>query len=139
MCDEEHKSGPNICGLRLNGSECWLRHPISGEDTMTRLALKYDTSIGLICRANRMHGQDVLQTRRHIWVPIPPSQCQMFHGREQPTQQSLLFGHSHSHSLPPHFYRQSAPNPNDLAEESDPLLITTNIMWSGELLAETEV
>ncbi|XP_016938934.2 uncharacterized protein [Drosophila suzukii] len=129
---------PNIQNYRHGGSECcWLRHPISPEDTMTRLALRYDTSIGHICRANRMHWQDVLQTRSHIWVPVPirrnqrpieVQECQQIPARNV-TPISL----ASPKSLPPHFYRQSAPNPNHFAEEGDPLLITTKITSSNPL------
>ncbi|KAH8338188.1 hypothetical protein KR059_011921 [Drosophila kikkawai] len=128
MSDDEQQlsSGPNVCGLHLSGSVGWLRHSISTEDTMARLALKYNTSIGLIYRANRMHGQDVLQTRRHIWVPLPsPAQCQIFPrqmqvGREQ--QQALFSPGSY-----PLRYRsspESSPNLNYLAKDSDTLLIS---------------
>ncbi|KAH8244832.1 hypothetical protein KR032_001171, partial [Drosophila birchii] len=147
---DEQADGPNVGGLHLSGSVDWQRHLISGEDTMARLALKYNTSIGLICRANRMHGQDVLQTRRHIWVPIPTAQCQIFQvqglmqiGCEE---QQALFSPSDSSSrspapspsppppplrfrrsydLLPHFHRESSPNRNCLAEETDPLLIVS--------------
>ncbi|XP_016977012.1 uncharacterized protein LOC108042993 [Drosophila rhopaloa] len=135
-------SAPNICGKE------WLKHPISAEDTMTRLALKYDTSIGQLCRANRMHWQDVLQTRRHIWVPVRRHQpqiesphadfqeCQQIASRNVTPRTSTPNGHpsiplARSVTLPPHFYRQSAPNPDLLAEERDPLLITTKIMWAS--------
>ncbi|XP_017024190.1 uncharacterized protein [Drosophila kikkawai] len=127
---QQLSSGPNVCGLHLSGSVGWLRHPISTEDTMARLALKYNTSIGLICRANRMHGQDVLQTRRHIWVPLPsPDQCQIFPrqmqvGREQ---QQALFSPTSATGSYPLRYRSSpecSPNLNYLAKDSDTLLIS---------------
>lgn len=162
---------PNVCG-ELGG---WMRHPVTREDTMTRLALKYDTSIGLICRANRMHWQDVLQTRHFIWVPaprkvnaieetllqyrLPPPPCRI--SLEKPPKElakippktasahpllafpfpdALLTRHqsvsANAKLLPPHFYRQSSPNPNVLAEEGDPLLITTKIIWR-DLLQRT--
>ncbi|KAH8421393.1 hypothetical protein KR009_003800, partial [Drosophila setifemur] len=146
--------GPNISGCEREG---WLRHPITSEDTMTRLALKYDTSIGQICRANRMHCQDVLQTRRHIWVPVPVPKgnkdiplpllpVRAFRRSSSPTllvqesQKFLKIPPRTANSrlrvprmlvdivrLPPHFYRQSGPNPNLFADEGDPLLITTKI------------
>lgn len=160
---------PNICG-ELGG---WMRHTVSREDTMTRLALKYDTSIGLICRANRMHWQDVLQTRHFIWVPaprkvkaieesllqysLPPPPCRIA-SKTPPKELAqippktasahrpiafpdpLLTRHhpvsAKSKLLPPHFFRQSSPNPNLLAEEGDPLLITTKIIWR-DLLRRT--
>ncbi|EDV45846.2 uncharacterized protein LOC6550986 [Drosophila erecta] len=110
--------GPNICNCHRMRSECWMRHSICAEDTMTRLALKYDTSIGHICRANRMHRQDVLQARHYVWVPIPTSQShempQIPFRKEEP-------------NLPPHFYRQSDPNPNLFADDGDPLLVITEI------------
>ncbi|XP_032594199.1 lysM and putative peptidoglycan-binding domain-containing protein 1 [Drosophila grimshawi] len=61
---------PNLCGPRLGGSEFWVVHQVSNGETMAHLALKYDTTIGQICRANRMHWQDILQMRRHIWLPV---------------------------------------------------------------------
>ncbi|KAH8262220.1 hypothetical protein KR038_001624 [Drosophila bunnanda] len=144
MCDNLQCDEPNVIGLHVSESEGWHRHVISGEDTMAQLALKYNTSIGLIRRANRMHGQDVLQTRRHIWVPMPTAQCQIFQvqepmqiGREE--EQPLLSSSANSspfqsprrplrfrssYDLLPHFQREHSPNRNYLAEESDPLLIT---------------
>ncbi|KAH8385188.1 hypothetical protein KR200_011859 [Drosophila serrata] len=143
MSDEQESNGPNVRGLHLGGSVGWHRHTISREDTMAGLALKYNTSIGLICRANRMHGRDVLQTRHHIWLPIPTSQCQIFQmqgpmqiGKEE--QQALfspsrnsspcpssrrLLRFENSYDYLPHFQRESSPNTNCLADESDPLLI----------------
>ncbi|EDW53132.1 uncharacterized protein LOC6612465 [Drosophila sechellia] len=118
--------GPNICSCSRLRSECWTRHSITAEDTMTRLALKYDTSIGRICRANRMHSQDVLQARRHVWVPVPSSRFQMGSPQksesdenpETPTRKVTP-------NLPSHFYRQSDPNPNPFADDDDPLLFIT--------------
>ncbi|KAH8368317.1 hypothetical protein KR084_009932, partial [Drosophila pseudotakahashii] len=118
MSSQAAGQAPNICD-----PECWLRHSISAEDTMIRLALKYDTSIGEICRANRMHRQDVLQTRHHIWVPLPIRRSQPIPARNVEPDSFA----SQSTTLPPHFYRQSAPNPNHFAAEEDPLLITTKI------------
>ncbi|XP_017013752.2 uncharacterized protein [Drosophila takahashii] len=115
MSSQAADQAPNI-----RDPECWLRHPISAEDTMIRLALKYETSIGELCRANRMHWQDVLQTRHHIWVPLATRR-----NRDQECQSIPAF--ASPTTLPPHFYRQSAPNPNHLAAEEDPLLITTKI------------
>ncbi|KAH8339365.1 hypothetical protein KR074_006209, partial [Drosophila pseudoananassae] len=150
---------PNICG-ELEG---WVRHHVSSEDTMTRLALRYDTSIGQICRANRMHWQDVLQTRHFIWVPgpkkltaleeqllqhkLPPPPSKIWRkparelsdilprnrnaNRPNASPDAFLVHHQtvmgKAKLLPPHFYRQSSPNPNVLATEGDPLLITTKM------------
>ncbi|XP_016946261.1 uncharacterized protein LOC108021945 [Drosophila biarmipes] len=123
---------PNIQDHRPGGSEwCWLRHPVSQEDTMTRLALRYDTSIGHICRANRMHWQDVLQTRSYIWVPVPIRRHQLPIGAQE--CQQIPARNASLKALPPHFYRQSAPNANHFAEEGDPLLITTKITSSNPL------
>ncbi|XP_043660302.1 uncharacterized protein LOC122624693 [Drosophila teissieri] len=120
--------GPNICNCRRMRSECWIRHSISAEDTMTRLALKYDTSIGHICRANRMHRQDVLQARHHVWVPIPRRQFQMASPQKPQCHQSAQIpARAEKPNLPPHFYRQSDPNPNPFADDGDPLLVITEI------------
>ncbi|KAH8289130.1 hypothetical protein KR054_000632 [Drosophila jambulina] len=140
MIEELHPEGPNVCGLLMTGSVGWHRHAITGEDTMARLALQYNTSIGLICRANRMHGRDILQTRRHIWVPLPTAPSQTFQvlgpvqvGREE--QQALFSASSTSRQSPfptpsPSPPRssfdlqlESSPNPNCQAEKNDPLLI----------------
>lgn len=95
---------------------------------MTRLALKYDTSIGRICRANRMHSQDVLQARRHVWVPIPNSQFQMGCQEKSESDESPEISiRKVTPNLPSHFYRQSDPNPNPFARDDDPLLVITDM------------
>ncbi|KAL7745266.1 hypothetical protein ACLKA6_008310 [Drosophila palustris] len=118
---------PKFCGCRL-----WLRHEVSKEDTMVHLASKCGATIGQLCRANRMHYQDVIQMRRHIWLPVVEQQQE----RQQqiPTQSSPIGADvfkayaTRAATLPPHFYRQSAPNADDFAGECDPLLITTKCM-----------
>lgn len=126
----------------------WLRHEVSTTDTMAHLALKYDTTIGHICRANRMHPQDILQMHRHIWVPL---QC--LARLQSPRQTALgtrscrrqaahrgsiasIIEYATISTLPPHFYRESAPNLDGFAEESDPLLITTRAQSSSYLCRE---
>ncbi|KAH8298606.1 hypothetical protein KR018_007354 [Drosophila ironensis] len=172
---------PNTCGHGRSDSGRWQKHRILSEDTMTRLALKYDTSIGQICRVNRMHWQDVLQTRHFIWVPS--QECNRINRKRSiamppkssanlplplvraaplpkpgplqgPARQwlnvsprqwcnktvvssvlpsSRAVPRDSSLPLPPHFYRQSIPNPNMHAGDGDPLLITTNIKYSDLL------
>ncbi|XP_017074841.2 lysM and putative peptidoglycan-binding domain-containing protein 1 [Drosophila eugracilis] len=138
MSCQTYGQEPNLCYCQPMGSERWLRHPISPDDTMTRLALKYNTSIGKLCRANRMHYQDVLQARHHIWVPLPTDHCQSESSLEPELQEgSQIHYTGKASNLPPHFFRQSAPNPNDFANEEDPLLITTKIVWT-DLLQQTK-
>ncbi|KAH8300986.1 hypothetical protein KR044_008166, partial [Drosophila immigrans] len=100
---------PNLCGCSL-----WLRHEVSSHDTLASLALRCGTTIGQICRANRLHSQDIVQMRRHVWLPdrqdIPD---------EAPSDGRV------DKPLPPHFQRQSVENLDEFAEDCDPLLITT--------------
>lgn len=119
------KIATNLCGCKY-----WLRHEVSSKDTMVHLALKYGTTVGQLCRANRMHYQDVIQMRRHIWLPVVQSGKQ---DKECPLENSpigveVLKAYAKVATLPPHFYRQSTPNVDDFAEECDPLLITTKCM-----------
>ncbi|XP_034488193.1 lysM and putative peptidoglycan-binding domain-containing protein 2 [Drosophila innubila] len=115
----------------LEGCKFWLRHEVSSEDTMVHLASKYGTTIGQLCRANRMHCQDVIQMRRHIWLPLVQRENRR---QQQSPLQSLPIGievlkaYAKVVTLPPHFYRQSTPNVDDFAGECDPLLITTKCM-----------
>ncbi|XP_064555888.1 uncharacterized protein LOC135440571 [Drosophila montana] len=133
MCAREAlrpQDAPNLSGHQLGSLALWTRHRVCNEDTMAHLALKYGTTIGQICRANRLHWQDILQTRSYIWLPVP--------GTQQPTQEPenqaqispLITFPNYGRVLivPPHFYRQSAPNLDDFAGECDPLLITTRCM-----------
>ncbi|KAH8395976.1 hypothetical protein KR222_000611, partial [Zaprionus bogoriensis] len=106
----------------------WLRHEVRSEDTMAHLALKYGTTIGHICRANRLHPQDVLQMHRHIWLPVPgrTEPCPgLGLGVRQAVEVESLLARAGVSTLPPHMQRQSAPNLDESAGDSDPLLITT--------------
>ncbi|XP_034110409.1 uncharacterized protein LOC117572000 [Drosophila albomicans] len=100
----------------------WLRHEVNSDDTLTRLALKCGTTIGQLCRANRMHSQDIVQMRSHMWLPVSATAMKPAAESQQediPSQVKV------AKLLPPHFHRQSVENLDDYAEESDPLLITT--------------
>ncbi|XP_041450471.1 uncharacterized protein LOC111069350 [Drosophila obscura] len=107
---------PNTCGQELSSVECWLLHPVAREDTMASLALKYDTSIGKICRANRMQWQDVLLARRHVWVPV-----RLQRDTATATELTKRLGNG---PHPTHCHRQSSANTDDFARDRDPLLIT---------------
>lgn len=127
----------------------WLRHEVSTADTLAHLALKYDTTIGRICRANRMHPQDILQMHRHIWVPLhclarrlqSPRQASLGGQtcKRQAAQRPSIIEYATISTLPPHFYRESAPNLDGFAEESDPLLITTPASGSFYMCREGSV
>lgn len=127
---------PNLCGQQqLSG---WMRHRVSSSDTVAHLALKYGTTMGRICRANRMYWPDILQTRSYIWVPTVGKQCDPppVDDRTQPLREarSVAMGlvsqpnYGSLATMPPHFYRQSAPNLDDFAGDCDPLLITMRCM-----------
>ncbi|EDW07345.2 lysM and putative peptidoglycan-binding domain-containing protein 1 [Drosophila mojavensis] len=125
---------PNLCGQQLSG---WMRHRVSRDDTVARLALKYGTTIGRILRANRMYWPDILQTRCYIWVPAVGKPCDPAKDdRTQPLREArtlamgLVTRHTYGSltTIPPHFYRQSTPNVDDFADDCDPLLITMRWM-----------
>ncbi|XP_001355641.4 uncharacterized protein [Drosophila pseudoobscura] len=124
--------GPNICGSQLTSVKCWLLHQVGREDTLTSLALKYDTSIGKICRANRMQWQDVLLTRRQVWVPVRLQKNEDIVAELTKRMGSRILNTSVSFANPcthpPHFHRQSSANPDAFAKDRDPLLITSEHM-----------
>ncbi|BFG00411.1 uncharacterized protein DMAD_00419 [Drosophila madeirensis] len=115
---------PNMCGHQLTGTECWLLHSVAREDTMTSLALKYDTSIGRLCRANRMQWRDVLLSRRHVWVPRRMQQDTVV---DQPRGTRIL-----NAAVSYASQRQSYANTDEFARDRDPLLITSEHHMSIE-------
>ncbi|SPP89857.1 uncharacterized protein LOC117591385 [Drosophila guanche] len=121
--------GPNMCGHQLTGTECWLLHPVAREDTMTSLALKYDTSIGWLCRANRMQWRDVLLTRRHVWVPrrmqLDPGMAPTEPAQPRVTR---ILNAAVSYAS----QRQNYANTDEFARDRDPLLITSEHHMSIE-------
>lgn len=127
---EKGAGGTNTLGPLGDSTSTWQRHTVSTTDTMAHLAITHGTTIGNICRANRMHSQDVLQMHHHIWLPLQ-SLLRIQTSLEPPKRRTSRFGvgsiieYASSSRLPPHFYRQSAPNLDDLARDCDPLLITT--------------
>lgn len=130
---EKGAGGNEALGPLGVNSSLWQRYTVSSTDTMVHLALKHETTIGNICRANRMHPQDVLQMHRHIWLPLqsflriqtPQEAAAAAKRRNSRLGVANFIEYASNNRLPPHFYRQSAPNLDDFAQESDPLLITT--------------
>lgn len=132
---EKGAGGTDALGPLGDNSSLWQRHTVSSTDTMAHLALKHETTIGNICRANRMHPQDVLQMHRQIWLPLQnflriqtPLETPAGNRRTSRLGVASIIEYASNSRLPPHFYRQSAPNVDDFAEESDPLLITTRVL-----------
>ncbi|XP_023174456.2 lysM and putative peptidoglycan-binding domain-containing protein 1 [Drosophila hydei] len=120
------EQAPNLCGQQLGE---WTRHQVCSDDTLARLALKYGTTMGRICRANRMYWPDVLQTRDYVWVPAAGKQSEQQQQSESTVTAAVALPHRGRVSIvPPHFYRQSAPNADDFAGDCDPLLITMRCM-----------
>lgn len=129
---EKGVGGTDALGPLGDNTSTWQRHTVSTSDTMAHLALTHGTTIGNICRANRMHPQDILQMHRHIWLPLhsllriqTPLETPSGKRRTSRIGVASIIEYASSSRLPPHFYRQSAPNLDDFARECDPLLITT--------------
>ncbi|TDG40297.1 hypothetical protein AWZ03_013283 [Drosophila navojoa] len=125
---------PNLCGQQLSG---WTRHQVCRTDTVAHLALKYGTTTGRICRANRMYWPDILQTRCYIWVPSMDKQYDpardirvqaLSESGRRATGLVTRPNYNRLSKIPPHYYRQSAPNTDDFASDCDPLLITMRCM-----------
>ncbi|XP_017851485.1 lysM and putative peptidoglycan-binding domain-containing protein 1 [Drosophila busckii] len=126
----------------MNSERCrWrlLRHEVSSGDSLAHLALKYGTTIGQICRANRLYCQDIAQARRHIWIPTADtiaaqsSSSSRFIAAAQHEPNNAAVTITDADVKPAAVSwsrnrrrrrRQCTANPNAFANDADPLLIS---------------
>ncbi|XP_017781397.1 PREDICTED: lysM and putative peptidoglycan-binding domain-containing protein 2 isoform X2 [Nicrophorus vespilloides] len=64
-------------------NESFVKHIVTGTDTLQGLALKYGVTMEQIRRANRLFASDSLFLREHLLIPVPEG----YNGGETPTTQ----------------------------------------------------